>query len=286
MGIKTRSQQMKTEESFPDTPTPQVVDKPEFLQKEAPRLGIILGGGGALSLAHVGVLQELELQKIPIHSMAGIEWGALVGGAYAVTKKAHAIEWKLLKVPSEKFENRSFFSSGKKSAKVSHFSNYLSEVFAAHDFSSLKIPFACPALNVLTEKQFIQNRGRMRNAVRNCWAYPPHFSVETVGANLAGVSEVAKYLRRNGAEVILYIDVVSKNKILSKKEKQASPLASLLWSQYKNAGFYGKGVVDEVIQISLPGYHINSYKSLRAIVRMGQMKSKSSIKGLAKKYAY
>src|SRR6201997_3174310 len=48
-----------------------------------PRIGIAFEGGGALGLAHIGVLQWLEEHKIPVDYIAGVSMGGLVGGIYA-----------------------------------------------------------------------------------------------------------------------------------------------------------------------------------------------------------
>lgn len=48
-----------------------------------PRIGLVLSGGGARGLAHVGVLQVLEELKVPVDCIAGTSMGALVGGSYA-----------------------------------------------------------------------------------------------------------------------------------------------------------------------------------------------------------
>ena len=50
---------------------------------DRPRIGLVLGGGGARGVAHVGVLKELERMRIPIDAIAGTSMGAIVGGLYA-----------------------------------------------------------------------------------------------------------------------------------------------------------------------------------------------------------
>ena len=50
---------------------------------ERPKIGLVLGGGGARGLAHIGVLEELERQRIPVDCVAGTSMGALVAGAWA-----------------------------------------------------------------------------------------------------------------------------------------------------------------------------------------------------------
>ena len=48
----------------------------------APRIGLVLGGGGARGAAHIGVLEELERLRVPVHCVAGTSMGALVAGAW------------------------------------------------------------------------------------------------------------------------------------------------------------------------------------------------------------
>ena len=48
-----------------------------------PRIGLVLGGGGARGAAHIGVLEVLEKLRIPVDCVAGTSMGALVAGAYA-----------------------------------------------------------------------------------------------------------------------------------------------------------------------------------------------------------
>src|SRR5574343_43032 len=48
-----------------------------------PRIGLVLGGGGARGAAHIGVLEVLLEHRIPVDSVAGTSMGALVGGMYA-----------------------------------------------------------------------------------------------------------------------------------------------------------------------------------------------------------
>ena len=50
---------------------------------ERPRIGLVLGGGGARGAAHIGVLKELERYRVPVDAVAGTSMGAIVGGLYA-----------------------------------------------------------------------------------------------------------------------------------------------------------------------------------------------------------
>ena len=58
-----------------------------------PRTGLVLSGGGARGLAHVGVLRVLEEMRIPVDVIAGTSMGAIVGGLYASGMTAAALAY-------------------------------------------------------------------------------------------------------------------------------------------------------------------------------------------------
>ena len=57
-----------------------------------PRIGVVLGGGGARGAAHIGVLRELERLRVPIDAIAGTSMGAIVGGLYAAGMTPQELE--------------------------------------------------------------------------------------------------------------------------------------------------------------------------------------------------
>jgi NTE family protein len=63
-----------------------------------PRIGLVLSGGGARGLAHVGVLKLLEREHVPIDAIAGTSMGAIIGGLYASGMTAGQLEAELLAV--------------------------------------------------------------------------------------------------------------------------------------------------------------------------------------------
>ncbi len=67
---------------------------------QRPRIGLVLGGGGARGIAHIGVLKVLEEMRVPIACISGTSMGSLVGGVYAagvpideITERLSAIDW-------------------------------------------------------------------------------------------------------------------------------------------------------------------------------------------------
>lgn len=81
------------------TPAPAQTAPPA----ETPRIGLVLGGGGARGFSHIGVLQVMEENRIPVHVVAGTSMGAVVGSLYAqgksapeITAIAGAIPWRTI----------------------------------------------------------------------------------------------------------------------------------------------------------------------------------------------
>lgn len=62
----------------------------------ARKVMLVLGGGGARGLAHLGILRELEKAAIPIDAIVGTSAGAIIGGVYACNPDAEAVERKVL----------------------------------------------------------------------------------------------------------------------------------------------------------------------------------------------
>jgi NTE family protein len=69
-------------------------------ESDRPRVGLVLGGGGARGMAHLGVLQVLEEMRVPVDCIAGTSMGSLVGGLFAsgvrmddVIEKLEATDW-------------------------------------------------------------------------------------------------------------------------------------------------------------------------------------------------
>lgn len=65
---------------------------PASAQQERPQIGLVLSGGGAKGVAHIGVLKVLEEAGIPIDYISGTSMGAIVGGLYAVGYDAHELD--------------------------------------------------------------------------------------------------------------------------------------------------------------------------------------------------
>src|SRR5271169_4056553 len=74
-------------------------DTPNTTAAKRPSIGLVLEGGGALGLAHIGVIQWLEEHRIPVSYVAGTSMGGLVGGIYATGRSAAEVRALVSGIP-------------------------------------------------------------------------------------------------------------------------------------------------------------------------------------------
>jgi len=67
-------------------------DDAPAVSEDRPRIGLVLGGGGAKGASHIGVLQALDELRVPVDCVAGTSMGALVGGTFATGRDSDQIE--------------------------------------------------------------------------------------------------------------------------------------------------------------------------------------------------
>ena len=131
------------------------------------KLGLALGSGAAKGLAHIGVLEVLEEEKIPIHCIAGTSIGALIGGFYAAglgIKKlkefAYQTDWKRIALLFAPSLPRGGLVGGKR------IENLLHSFLGSRKIEELPIPFACVATDLTSGEEVIIDRGDLVKGVR------------------------------------------------------------------------------------------------------------------------
>ncbi len=178
----------------------------------AVRIGLALSGGGALGIAHIGVLKVLEQEQIPIFYLTGNSMGSLVGGLYAAGYSAFQIEsiamsvnwWSLFNaeipfgaryLPERQQRQRYFLQlrhhnlfpilpSGLVPIQNVDFllMKLLSQIEydTYYNFDSLPIPYRVVAVNLVTGKKEILRQGRLAQAIRASIAIPGVFAPEKI----------------------------------------------------------------------------------------------------------
>jgi len=190
---------------------------------QAQKVGLVLSGGGAKGLTHIGIIRALEENNIPIDYITGTSMGAIVGSLYAMGYSPDDME-VLLK--SEEFKRwysgeveEEYMYYFKKNQPTPEFLNIrlsfrdslnikpqflpssvvnpiqMNLVFldlyarataaCGGDFNKLFVPFRCVASDVYNKKQLIMNRGDLGDAVRASMSFPFMFKPIEIDSVLA-----------------------------------------------------------------------------------------------------
>lgn len=140
------------------------------------KVSLVLSGGGARGIAHIGVIEELEKQDYEIVSLTGTSMGALVGGIYALGKLEEFKNWILTldKMKVLKLIDFTFTSQGLiKGDKVF---KTLKEFIPDEKIENLKIFYTAVAVDLLNKKEVVFTKGSVYQAIRASIAIPSVFT--------------------------------------------------------------------------------------------------------------
>ena len=212
--------------------------------RDRPRIGLVLGGGGAKGGAHIGVLKVLEELRVPIDMIAGTSVGAIMGGMYAaglspaeLEQIVNQMDWHDLiaggrpragltfrrRMDDSNFPTRLElgFNSGAFRLPSGLVTGQSMEVVfrsvslpGAHitSFEELPIPFSAVATDIVTGEMVVLNEGDLSTAVRASMSIPGAFSPVDVDGRLLVDGAVVRNLpvdvvRGMGADVIIAVDL-------------------------------------------------------------------------------
>ncbi len=210
--------------------------------QDRPKIGLVLSGGGAGGLAHIGVLKVIERAGIPIDYIAGTSMGAIIGALYAIGYSPEEMEimvgqkdWEALMSDQIPRGNMSFaaklelekyfysFSINKTGIQLPSglvaghsITNMLAGLtlpaYQIRDFSKLPIPFLCIGADIVTGKEVVINSGILHDALRASMAIPTYFTpIEIDNQLLVDGGFInnfpADHAREMGADFIIGIDV-------------------------------------------------------------------------------
>ena len=178
----------------------------QFSFGQEQKIGLVLSGGGATGLSHIGVIKALEENNIPIDYITGTSAGALVGSMYAIgyspaEMEAYVLseEFQLMSAGGLKSDQHFLFREDDPNSSMFSFSfskdsilrkllptNFNSSAFldfemlknlgtvsaSVNNFDSLFIPFRCVASDIVDEKSIVFREGHLNAAVRASMTFP------------------------------------------------------------------------------------------------------------------
>ncbi len=214
---------------------------------DRPKIGLVLGGGGARGYAHVGVLKKLEEMRIPYDYIAGTSMGSIVGGFLATAMESDELarvvreaDWDDLFKDKTPREDQPFrrkadddlglygpkLGIGKDSSLLPKgvvsgqkvifmFESITSQRVNTTDFNHLPIPYRAIATDIVTGNMVVIGEGDLSMAMRASMAVPGVFDPVRLGEALLVDGGLVRNLpvdvaRDMGADVVIAVDVGTK----------------------------------------------------------------------------
>ncbi|MBP6064629.1 patatin-like phospholipase family protein [Bacteroides sp.] len=282
------------------------------------KVAVVLSGGGAKGVAHIGAMRVIEEAGIPIDFVVGTSMGAIVGGLYAIgytpdqlDSMVRCQDWTFLL--SDKIKRSEQTMTERKNAatyvlsvpfakkikektlggliKGQNLSNLFSELtMGYHDslnFNKLPIPFACVAENVVNGKQVVFHSGVLSTAMRASMAIPFVFtpvrqdSMVLVDGGMTNnfPADVAKQM---GADVIIGVDVQDDLKGVDQLNTVPEIINQIIGLLGQNSYQQNKALTNTYIKVNVKGYSAASFSTvaLDTLMNRGQEAAKSQWQAL------
>ena len=273
------------------------------------KVGVVLSGGGAKGMAHIGVLKVLERAGIPVDIITGTSMGSIIGGLYAIGYNASVLDstvrildWSYVISDREDLSNQSLsdrhkqytyaLTTGLKFGKITASEGgiikgkNLAELFRqlctgyndSLDFSrDLPIPFACVATNIIDNTEVDFHSGRLPQAMRASMAIPAAFSPVQLGDMVlvdGGLRNnyPADIAREMGADIIIGVTVQGAPKTADDLKGTLSILSQVVDVNCKNKYDENLEITDVPIRVNTTGYNAASFNqaAIDTLIRRGE----------------
>ena len=277
--------------------------------KDRKKVGVVLSGGGAKGMAHIGVLKVLQKAGIPIDYITGTSMGSIIGGLYAIGYNAHSLDsmvrvqdWSYVITDKEDLRNQSISDRKKqntyiittgmtigkrdlnaggiiKGKNLAELFNQLCTGFSdSLDFTNdLPIPFACVATNIIDNSEVVFHSGRLPQAMRASMAIPAAFSPVRIGDKVlvdGGLKNnyPADIAREMGADIIIGVTVQGAPKEAEAWGGTMSILSQIIDVNCKNKVDENLAITDLHLQVDTKGYGSASFSqaAIDTLIRRGE----------------
>ena len=274
-------------------------------QVERPKVALVLSGGGAKGMAHIGVIKAMERAGLYPDIITGTSMGSIIGGLYAIGYSgdqidsiARSMDWSRLlsnEIPLNQVAYEEKFYYGRYIMEFPfinkklglpkgliegqeltlQLSNMTRPAHQISDFNDFPIPFACVGSNIVTGEGDVLNSGLLPEALRASMAIPTFFTPMEIDTNLY----VDGGLIRNfpvqealdlGADIIIGVFVSSGLETRDKLNSMVSVLAQAAFIMGVQDTEEQMKLIDILIAPDLADYSTGSFTETDGIIKQGE----------------
>ena len=180
----------------------------------SPSVGLVLSGGGARGLAHIGVLRVLERVGIPVDFLAGTSMGGVIAAGYAAGMSSYDLERVSLDATQKRHMLRLVDPGMPKGGLIrgERVLAFFKKEFGEKTFSDLNLPLSLLAVDLKSHKEIVLQEGLVALGLRATTSVPGIFMpVEINGLQLVDGGLLnnlpVDIARKMGAEVVIAVDI-------------------------------------------------------------------------------
>jgi NTE family protein len=273
-------------------------------QQQRPKIGLVLSGGGAKGIAHIGILKAIDSAGLKIDYVTGTSMGSIIGGLYSVGYSGNEIEKVTKKLNwdqllsgkpiykyvgiDEKDEFGQYSAEvGIKNHKIQTSTGLIDSqelwlilnrmflpVYNVKDFSKFSIPFKCITTDLSNGKAIVLSDGDIVTAVRASMAIPSVFTaVDTDKTKLVDGGIVrnfpAKDVKEMGADIVIGVNLFTGLPDIEKLDNVLDVFYQI--TQYRDADdlVEEKKLCNLVIEPHLEKYSAGSFDATDSIMDIG-----------------
>ncbi|MDR0763423.1 MAG: patatin-like phospholipase family protein [Bacteroidales bacterium] len=284
-----------------------------------PKIGVVLSGGGAKGVAHIGILRKIEDLGIPIDYIVGTSMGSIVGGLYAYGYNAaqldtifRSADW--MAVLSDKYDRRYTYLTekntddkymfslqfGKKIKQImpisfirgQHIENLFytltSDSYKYKSFDDFPIPFRCVGTELTTGKEYIFSNGNLAQAMRSSMAVPGVFNPVLYNDTLLMVDGgvvnnfPVDIVKEMGADIIIGVDVGFNYDRKASQYNFANIVEATVFIASRKKTESHRKMCDVLIQPNLGRLNSTSFGNVDSLLAVGYRAADSAEEALKK----
>ena len=291
--------------------------EPGTAAKPRLKIGVALEGGGALGLAHIGVLRWFEEQHVPVDFIAGTSMGGLVGGFYAtglspeeMKNLIERLDWDEILRDHTPYEDLSFLRKQDQRAypnslvlglrkglylpaglNAGHQIGLLIDretlpYFALPSFDALPVPFRCVATDLVSAKQFVFRDGSLAEALRATMSIPGAFTPVQDGQHVYVDGGLVNNLptdvvRQMGADIVIAVHLETQPAEAKDIQSLLSVLEQSVRVVVSESEVRGLADADAVVSVPLEHFLSGDFAKNVPIMQAGYEAAKGKSKLLA-----
>lgn len=272
---------------------------------QRPKVGLVLSGGGAKGISHIGILQAIDSAGLKVDYLTGTSMGSIIGGLYAIgysgkeiEKISNKLNWDAILSNKPNYSQISIDEKGEygkysvelglKNGKPQIGTGLIESetlwltlnelfmpVYNVKDFSKFNIPFKCISTDLSDGKAVVHSKGEIVTAVRSSMAIPSVFTaIDYDSTKLVDGGIIRNFpvtdIKKMGADIVIGVNLFTGLPDISKLNNLLDVFYQI--TQYRDAEdlVKEKKLCDLIIEPPVSKYSAGSFDATDSIMLIGK----------------